>query len=610
MSFGNLVIPWTRHIQSGRVLVRRAFDAANKIGDLTFAAYSCNNLNTNLLATGDPLGDVQREAENGLEFARKARFGLVVDIIIGQLRLIRTLRGLTPRFSSFNDPEFDESRFEHHLQSDPRLALPECWYWIRKLQARVYAGEYGDAIEAASNARRLLWTSPSFFEVAEYHFYDALARAGQYEAASADERPRHLEALAAHHKQLAVWAENCPDNFQNRAALVGAEIARIEGGDVEAMRQYEEAIRSARQHGFVQNEALAHEVAARFYLARGFETIAYAYLRNARNCYDRWGALGKLKQLDERYPHLHEERDSTSPTPTIGTPAEHLDLATVVKVSQTVSGEIVLKKLIDTLMVTALQHAGADRGLLILLRGDQMQIEAEAATDRDTIAVRLLSKVPASSELPDSVFQYVLRTKEGVIIDDASSPSQFSADPYFVRARARSILCLPLVNQATLTGVLYLENSLASHVFTPARIAVLKLLASQAAVSLENAHLYTDLHQAQAYLSEAQKLSQTGSVGWVPSSGELFWSSEMYRIFDYDPAIKPTLEMILQRVHPEDRSMVQQLLDRASRTGHEWNLDYRLLMPDGSVKHLHVVSHAVKNDARGEVSFVGAVMDV
>jgi transcriptional regulator with GAF, ATPase, and Fis domain len=279
-------------------------------------------------------------------------------------------------------------------------------------------------------------------------------------------------------------------------------------------------------------------------------------------------------------------------------------------VSQAVSGEIVLEKLIDTLMVTALHHAGAERGLLILLRGEQMQIEAEAATDRDTTAVRLLSKVPTSSELPDSVFQYVLRTKEGVIIDDASAQNQFSADPYFVRTRARSILCLPLLKQATLTGVLYLENSLASHVFTPAQIGVLKLLASQAAISLENAHLYSDLDQAQAYLSEAQRLSQTGSVGWAPSSGELFWSSETYRIFDYDPAIKPTLEMILQRVHPEDRSMVQQLLDRASRTGHEWNLDYRLLMPDGSVKHLHVVAHAVRNDSRGEVGFVGAVMDI
>ena len=166
MSFGNLVMPWTRHIRTGRELVRRAFDAATKIGDLTFAAYSCNNLNTNLLACGDPLGDVQREAENGLEFARKAQFGLVIDIIAAQLALIRTLRGLTAEFGSFNDERFDESRFEHHLRSDPRLALPECWYWIRKLQARVYANDCAGALDAASRAQKLLWTSPSFFEMA------------------------------------------------------------------------------------------------------------------------------------------------------------------------------------------------------------------------------------------------------------------------------------------------------------------------------------------------------------------------------------------------------------------------------------------------------------
>src|SRR6202021_2941091 len=136
MSFGNLVIPWTKHIQAGRVLVRRAFDTANKIGDLTFAAYSCNNMNTNLIATGEPLGDAQREAENGLDFARKARFRLVIDFITAQLGLIRTLRGLTPKFGSFNDDRFDELRFERYLASNPALAELECWYWVRKLQAR------------------------------------------------------------------------------------------------------------------------------------------------------------------------------------------------------------------------------------------------------------------------------------------------------------------------------------------------------------------------------------------------------------------------------------------------------------------------------------------
>ena len=236
MSFGTIVMPWTKHIQTGRALVRRAFDTANKTGDLAFAAYSCHHLITNLLAAGDPLSEVQREAENGLEFARKARFGLAIDVLTAQLSLIRTLRGQTSEFGSCNDERFDERQIEHHSQSDSRSAFRGCWYWIRKLQARFYANDCASALEAASSAEQLLWTSPSFFEVAEYHFYGALARAARYDAASTDERAQHLEALASHHDQLNTWAENCPENFANRAALVGAEIARLEGRDVDAMR--------------------------------------------------------------------------------------------------------------------------------------------------------------------------------------------------------------------------------------------------------------------------------------------------------------------------------------------------------------------------------------
>jgi hypothetical protein len=184
------------------------------------------------------------------------------------------------------------------LHSDPRLALPECWYWVRKLQARVYANDYASAIEAASKAQQLLWTSPSFFEVAEFHFYDALARAGRCDAASAGERARHLETLAAHHKQLEVWAENCPENFANRATLVAAEIARLEVRAFDAEHLYEQAIRSARANGFIHNEALANEIASRFYTAHGFEKIARVYLEDARHGYLRWGADGKVRQLE------------------------------------------------------------------------------------------------------------------------------------------------------------------------------------------------------------------------------------------------------------------------------------------------------------------------
>ena len=234
MVFGNLVVPWTKHVRAGRDLLRRAFEAANKTGDLTFAAYSCQGLNRNLLAAGDPLVEVQGEAENGLDFAQKARFGLVIDVITSQLGLIRTLRGLTPEFGSFNDEEFDELLFERRLAGDTSLAAPECWYWIRKLQARFFAGDYASALDASLKAQRLLWTSPSHFETAEYHFYCALCQAASCDSASPDRGRQHVEALAAHHRQLEIWAENCPENFETRAALVSAEIARIDGRDVDA----------------------------------------------------------------------------------------------------------------------------------------------------------------------------------------------------------------------------------------------------------------------------------------------------------------------------------------------------------------------------------------
>jgi PAS domain S-box-containing protein len=498
MVFGNLVVPWTKHVRAGRDLLRRAFEAANKTGDLTFAAYSCQGLNRNLLAAGDPLVQVQREAENGLDFAQKARFGLVIDVITSQLGLIRTLRGLTPEFGSFNDEEFDELLFERHLAADTSLAAPECWYWIRKLQARFFAGDYASALDASLKAQRLLWTSPSHFETAEYHFYGALCQAASCDSASPDRGRQHVEALAAHHRQLEIWAENCPENFETRAALVNAEIARIDGRDVDAMHLYEQAVRSARANGFIHNEALANELASRFYAARGFEKIARVYLQDARYGYLRWGADGKVRQLEQHHPHLRDAPVPASPTATIGAPVGQLDVGTVLKAAQAVSGEILLGKVIETLLRIAVEHAGAERGLLILFPGDEPRIAAEATTGRGQVEVTLRQTPVSPAELPESVLHYLIRTRQSVILDDALAQNPFSADEYICEKHARSVLCMPLVKQSKLTGVLYLENNLASHVFTPARISVLELLASQAAISLENARLYNDLQEREA----------------------------------------------------------------------------------------------------------------
>ena len=577
------VAHWTQHLRTCRAYLRRAFEAAQNAGDLSYGAYSRIDLITNLFATGDSLSEVEQEAENGLEFARKVRFGLASDCITGQLRLIRMLRGLTPDFTSFNDAQFDEGRFEQHLESDPQLAIGACWYWIRKLQAGVYAGDYASAITAVSKAAPLLWTAPTQFELAEYHFYGALARAAHCDMASVEERPQRLEALAAHHEHLAIWAKNCPSTFANRAALTGAEVARLEGRELDAMRLYEEAIRLARERRFIQNEGLAHELAARFYEARGFETIANAYVRNARSCYLRWGADGKVQQLEQLHPHLRKEEPAVAPTGTIGTPVEHLDLATVINVSQAVSGEIVLEKLLDTLMRTAIAQAGAERGLLILLRGAEPRIAADVTTGADTVLVQLRDEPVTATVLPESVLHYVLRTRESVILDDAAAQPSFAADPYIQQHHARSILGLPLLNQARLIGVLYLENNLAPRVFAPARIAVLKLLASQVAISLENTRLYRDLAEREAKIRRLVDANIVGIFLWDFNGRILEANDAFLHMLGYDREDLVAGRLSWTDLTPPDwHERDEQWVEEHKRTGLRRPIEKEFFRKDGS----------------------------
>jgi PAS domain S-box-containing protein len=226
--------------------------------------------------------------------------------------------------------------------------------------------------------------------------------------------------------------------------------------------------------------------------------------------------------------HLRDEPSPLTPKATDGTPVEDLDLATVVKVSQAVSGEIVLEKLIHSLMGIAVAHSGAERGLLILCRGDELRIEAEATTGRDKVEVRLRQAVTTPADLPLSVLHYVMRTRESVILDDASAPNQFSTDEYIGHKHSRSILCLPLVKRATLIGVLFLENSLTPYAFTPARIAVLRLLASQAAISLENAYLYADQQASEDRLRLVIN-SIPAIVGTASSKGTIDFINERWQ---------------------------------------------------------------------------------
>ena len=743
-----IVVVWTQPIGIALDYIRASFRAAVEVGDLSIACYGANHTITDLLARGDHLDEVWSEAERGLDFVRKARFREVIDMIVSQQRFIENMRGRTASFSTFSDATFDEVAFEAQLTED-RMATMVNWYWILKLQARFISGDYEAAIAAARKAKARLWVSDGHIQSLDYYYYAALAVAAIYDDYSGDERTRWRDLLTTHQDQLREWADAYPPTFGDKYALVSAEIARLDGRDSDAMRLYERAIQSAREHGFVQNEALAQEVAARFYAARGFETIASAYLHNARSCYLRWGALGKVRQLEHLHPKLLEDASQRPRAAAVGSPLEQLDIGAVIKASQAVSGEMLLARLIETLMMLALEHAGAERGLLILLRDEVPQVAAEARTDRKTVKVMREQEPVTPDAMPETLLRTVLRTRQSVILNDAAAPNPFSADAYLRPKSVRSVLCLPLLKQAELIGLLYLENNLVSHVFTPARITILELLASQVAISLENARLYTDLIQenherraaedamrvsearwrslfqnvpvgvalvgmdrryvevnpafctmtgysaaelrrfspaditheddraateaiiaeriadttyaprvekryrrkdggivwvelstffvpimggaplhagvvvditdrkraeeelrrSEASLTEAQQISHTGSWRWTVGTGEVSWSAEHCRIFALDPATtQPTYAIFIKRIHPEDRPSVQQVLERAVRERSRFQYEYRIILPDGSVKHVQSV--AQPDPGARDLTFIGTVMDV
>ncbi|UGB45445.1 AAA family ATPase [Frateuria edaphi] len=581
--FGNMVMPWFEPFASGRDLIRRAFDTAFGRGDLTFAAYSWDALITNCLAAGDELAGIQADAETGLAFARDAGFGMVVDLCAAQVGLIRTLRGLTPRFGCFDDDDYDEAEAEAHLTGSPVLALATFFYWTRKLQGRYFCGDLEEAIRASDNADRLLWTSPSQLETADFFFYGALAHAARWHLAPLDERGRHFDIATRYHRQLEIWAGCSAANFENRAALVGAEIARIEGRMLEAEHLYEAAIRSARDNGHVHNEAVANECAGNFFLVRGMGKAARAYLSDAQEGYRRWGAQGKVRQLERLHPGLDRPAEHHDASRTWLTPVEQLDLATVIQVSQAISSAIEVDRLVDTIMHLAIEHAGAERGLLILPRGAEYRIEADAVTHSDTVDVLQQSSIVTGDRLPLSVFQYVLRTQEPLLITDATTETAFSQDPYLIEHASRSLLCLPLLKQARLIGVLYLENRLASHVFTPARIAVLKLLASEAAISLENIRLYKEVQEREARVRRLFNSNIIGIFTWALDGRIIDGNDAFLEIIGYDSADRASGRMQWKALlPPEWAESNDRVMQTMLETGVAPPFEGELMRKDGS----------------------------
>jgi PAS domain S-box-containing protein len=517
-----MAVLWTRPIEDALICLEAAIRSVAETGEMVYACWNRQHRLTDLMARGDPLDQVWLESASALDFVRKYKFGQLV--ILSIQGFVQSLRG-----GAGSSAPLDESALEARVLRGG-VPLVACFHWILQLQRHFLLGNAERALEFAAKAKPILWSARLNLQSMDCSFYHSLAIAAVFQASSPERRAELREDLIGHLESLQRWAESCPATFAHKHALISAEWARLEGRDIEAMPLYEQGIRLAAERGFLQDQALASELAARFYRLRGLEKVADTYLDEARDCYVRWGAWAKVAQLDKSHPRI---RQQASAKPTIETSVERLDLATVIKMSEAVAGEIVLERLIETLMTIAVEHAGADRGLLVLPQG-QYQIEAEARSGRDGVRVRLLGTPVTPSELPVLVLEQVIRTESQVILDDARGENAFAEDEYIGRKHTRSLLCLPLLKQAELIGVLYLENSLASHVFTPGRIAVLKLLASQAAIALENARLYGDVAEREAKI---RRLVDANIIGIFISSrkGEIIEANDAFlKMMGYD----------------------------------------------------------------------------
>jgi histidine kinase len=376
---------------------------------------------------------------------------------------------------------------------------------VSKLMLCCVFGELERAVENARVAEQNLAGIPASMAMAAYPFYDALAFLGRWDQLDAAGREEASARAARDLDTLRTWSVHAPENFEHRCCLVAAERARVDGRAAEARELYDRAIGLAQQHGFIHEEALAHELAARFHRRHGHAHLARNYLQDARYAYRRWGASAKVAQLDAAFPqellpaaHVTAELRTTATAASTSErrAAEALDLLSILKASQALSGEIVLEGLLRKLLATVLENAGAQRACLVLEQDGALVVEAEGAIDN--AESRLLESIPLDGcdRLLAGIVYLVARTRTPEVLDDASTHGMFAADPYVQRTRPKSVLCMPLVNQGKLTAILYLENNLVTAAFTHERIEVLNLLSAEMAIAIDNARLYRALEAA------------------------------------------------------------------------------------------------------------------
>jgi predicted ATPase/transcriptional regulator with GAF, ATPase, and Fis domain len=511
---------WRRPLHTCLTYAREARRSGFESGDFTYGIYGAFTETWAAIVITADLAQYVREYSPNLTLFKKLKVAAVGDGLKVMLNWAQALRGKTLAPLSLSDEEFDEDAYFEAYRGNPFYTM---FYAAAKLHISYLLGEYSKALEAARLTRGIVHYLSGTIWTVVCDFWTGLTLAANYRGAALDEQKVYLEEMEKARLSLAMLADNCPENYRCQSLLLSAEIERVQGQKLSAGELYDQAIRYAEESGDLQHRALANELSARFRLEGGQETIAARLIAEARACYAQWGAVAKVEELERRYPGTPNRRSHT-PTENVNdvvqtrVEAGSLDLFSVMKASQAIAGEIELEKLLARLMRIAIENAGAERGFLLLASDGELYIHAEGSLE--TAEVRLHEAIPLSEtdSLPLSVVHYVRRTLEGLVLAEASNDGRFGADPYIIRRRPRSVMCVPVLNQGRPVGVLYLENNLVGGAFTQDRIQICQILASQAAISLENARLYDDMRSAGATLRSIME-------GTAAVTGEDFFAS-------------------------------------------------------------------------------------
>ncbi len=499
--YGCTIQPWTEHLRETLPKLQQAIDTGAESGDFTSGSYAAFNTCTAAFFMGEPLDRFTQRLHSNLNVIAEMKQTYIWNWVAFQLVTTQRLRGATDhptKLGAFN--------CEHWLTS-AKEANDQCglaYYFLYRLIEDYLLGE-NNPDQAFAHLAEVEANQAGFqgaFAVPVFYFYGSLLRLRYHTSQNASV----LDGIRENCSKLDHLALLAPMNFQHKCNLLRAEIARIEGIAWQAAGFYDKAIVGARSNGFLTEEALACELAALFYLENGMETAGRFHMNKALEGYARWQAWNKVRALSEKFPQWLAPKTESYPVQE----TNPLDLSTVMKVTHTISSEMEMDRLLDAVMETVIENAGAQRGFLLLEMDGKWIVAASGETGKTEVRISQSLGIDDSDIVSPGIVRFVIRTRQRIVLDDAANQGEFTNDPHIRREKTKSLLCAPLSSRGGLVGVLYLENNLTTHSFTNERIQLLEVLLSQVAISLENARIYEALRNSK---EKYRRIFETASEG-------------------------------------------------------------------------------------------------